>query len=205
MKLTDTHLIILAKAAQRDDRAVEFASDTDGAAAGKIAAKLLKARLIEEISARSGMPVWRQAEDGPLALRITDAGLKAINVDSEANAAAGAAAVGAAPGAKPSRRRSKAASEAGGGSEIRTGGAAQPKPRETKLDKVTAMLSRDGGATIQQLIKATGWLSHTTRAVLTGLRKRGHVIEREAAKGEPTVYRITGQVAGEGAQATQAA
>ena len=40
------------------------------------------------------------------------------------------------------------------------------------------MLSAEQGATIEALIAATGWLPHTTRAVLTGLRKRGYAIER---------------------------
>ena len=38
------------------------------------------------------------------------------------------------------------------------------------------MLERDHGATIEELIAATGWLAHTTRAALTGLRKRGYAV-----------------------------
>ena len=34
------------------------------------------------------------------------------------------------------------------------------------------------GATLDALVNATGWLPHTTRAVLTGLRKRGFEIDR---------------------------
>jgi hypothetical protein len=43
------------------------------------------------------------------------------------------------------------------------------------------------------MMDATGWLPHTTRAVLTGLRKRGMKIEREADADKPTVYRIVGR------------
>ena len=39
-------------------------------------------------------------------------------------------------------------------------------------------------ATIDQLAAAMGWLPHTTRAALTGLRKRGFGIERREEKGE---------------------
>jgi hypothetical protein len=39
-------------------------------------------------------------------------------------------------------------------------------------------LKQQGGVTIDELAKATGWLPHTTRAALTGLRKRGVCIER---------------------------
>jgi Protein of unknown function (DUF3489) len=36
------------------------------------------------------------------------------------------------------------------------------------------LLQRDYGATLEELIAATDWLPHTTRAALTGLRKRGY-------------------------------
>ncbi len=36
---------------------------------------------------------------------------------------------------------------------------------------------------------ATGWLPHTTRAALTGLRKRGYAVNREVADGG-SVYRV---------------
>ncbi|UAK25639.1 DUF3489 domain-containing protein [Sphingomonas nostoxanthinifaciens] len=40
------------------------------------------------------------------------------------------------------------------------------------------LLRRDAGATLTELITATAWLPHSTRAALTGLRKKGHAIER---------------------------
>jgi Protein of unknown function (DUF3489) len=43
----------------------------------------------------------------------------------------------------------------------------------TKLSRVLELLQRDCGATLEELIAATDWLPHTTRAALTGLRKRG--------------------------------
>ncbi|MGJ3627123.1 DUF3489 domain-containing protein [Sphingomonas sp. MMS24-JH45] len=54
---------------------------------------------------------------------------------------------------------------------------AAPKPAKsaTKTDAVLALLRRAEGATLADLIAATGWLPHTTRAALTGLRKKGHV------------------------------
>jgi hypothetical protein len=59
------------------------------------------------------------------------------------------------------------------------------------LGLIIKMLSTAEGATIATLMDATGWLSHTTRAALTGLRKRGFVIERRRGEGAvaPT-YRI---------------
>ncbi len=41
------------------------------------------------------------------------------------------------------------------------------------------LLRRADGATIVDLTQATGWLAHTTRAAITGLRKRGYAVTRE--------------------------
>lgn len=54
------------------------------------------------------------------------------------------------------------------------------------------MLTRDTGATIGQITDATGWLPHSARAALTGLRKKGHSIARTSADGT-TTYRIVGR------------
>jgi uncharacterized protein DUF3489 len=51
----------------------------------------------------------------------------------------------------------------------------------SKLARVIALLERDHGATIAELIAATGWLAHTTRAALTGLRKRGFAVAIDQA------------------------
>lgn len=58
---------------------------------------------------------------------------------------------------------------------------AQPVPVQpvpTKIAMVLDMLRQDGGVTLDTLTATTGWLPHTTRAALTGLRKKGHVILR---------------------------
>lgn len=62
-------------------------------------------------------------------------------------------------------------------------------PRETKIGKVVAMLERKDGATLDEMVEATGWLPHTTRAALTGLKKKGHTIERDK-RGDKASYRI---------------
>jgi DNA-binding MarR family transcriptional regulator len=48
----------------------------------------------------------------------------------------------------------------------------------TKSASVLTLLQREVGATLAELIEATGWKAHTTRAALTGLRKKGHAIQR---------------------------
>lgn len=65
-----------------------------------------------------------------------------------------------------------------------------PAPRTTtKSELVLSLLRRGEGATLAELIEATGWLPHTTRAALTGVRKKGHAIEK-SKRGEETCYRI---------------
>ena len=64
------------------------------------------------------------------------------------------------------------------------------QPRETKIGKVVKLLKRKNGATIEQIVEATGWQSHTVRAALTGLKKKGHLIERETSE-RGSRYRIT--------------
>ena len=69
-----------------------------------------------------------------------------------------------------------------------------PKRMQTKTDKVRAMLARPQGASLEAICKATGWQQHSARAVLSGLRKSGHTVERETPAGSKTgaaVYRIT--------------
>lgn len=64
-----------------------------------------------------------------------------------------------------------------------------PRAKSSKLSCVVALLQRDHGATLAELVAATGWLPHTTRAVLTGLRKKGHVLDKTKREGM-TCYSI---------------
>lgn len=65
-------------------------------------------------------------------------------------------------------------------------------PPRSKIEQVLELLGRAEGATIDQLVETTGWLPHTTRAALTGLKKKGHVVESLKPSDGPRVYRITG-------------
>ena len=60
----------------------------------------------------------------------------------------------------------------------------------SKIERVVELLRRADGATLAELVEATGWLPHTTRAALTGLRKKGDIIERYK-RDDATCYRIT--------------
>src|SRR5438876_6450671 len=82
MKLTDTQLVLLSAASQREDGGIELAPNLKGGAAHRVVGKLLTEGLVEEIPARGALPVWRRDDEkGALAPRITQRGLAAIQVD----------------------------------------------------------------------------------------------------------------------------
>lgn len=60
----------------------------------------------------------------------------------------------------------------------------------TKTATVLGLLTRAEGASLEQMVQATGWLPHTTRAALTGLKKKGHELTNIKADGVRT-YRVT--------------
>src|SRR5580704_15656478 len=81
-KLTDTQLVTLSAASQRQDRGILLPAHLKGGVAKNLVAKLTGLGLIEEIHARGDLPIWRRDEDNqPMALRITKRGLKAIAVE----------------------------------------------------------------------------------------------------------------------------
>ncbi len=63
--------------------------------------------------------------------------------------------------------------------------------RPTKTVIVTKLLSRPRGASLGDITEVTGWQSHSIRAFLTGLRKKGVSLEREQRKDGATSYRIS--------------
>lgn len=67
-------------------------------------------------------------------------------------------------------------------------------PRINKSDLVVTLLKRDGGTTLDEMVAATSWLPHTTRAALTGLKKKGHQVVSEKADGVRR-YRIESSAA----------
>lgn len=67
---------------------------------------------------------------------------------------------------------------------------ASPQPLR-KTDRLIAMLRAEQGASIEEISTELGWLPHSTRAALTGLRKAGHDIERLKLDDGPSRYRIS--------------
>jgi hypothetical protein len=71
---------------------------------------------------------------------------------------------------------------------------AQPPkgPRVTKQQIMIDMLSRPEGATIEELVEATSWLSHTCRGAMSGALKKklGLTITSEKEDQRGRVYRL---------------
>lgn len=67
--------------------------------------------------------------------------------------------------------------------------AAKPPPRsatpepKTKNQQIIELLSRDGGATLEEMSALASWLPHSTRSFITGLKKKGHIIESDKVDG----------------------
>lgn len=76
--------------------------------------------------------------------------------------------------------------------DIRTPAPAIPiAKQQTKASLVEGLLRQDAGASLADLCQATGWLPHTCRAFLTGLRKKGRELERDKREDSTTIYKMT--------------
>jgi hypothetical protein len=87
------------------------------------------------------------------------------------------------------RRRTRRASDSGKRDAGRAGAVTTAEARPTKQAAILNLLRRAKGASIGDLTSAIGWQAHSVRAALTGLRKRGHDIERSVESGASR-YRI---------------
>ena len=185
VKLTDAQLVMMSAAAQREDRCLAAPETMKGAVVNKAGAKLVKLGFAREIRAKPGVPLWRRDETGrSFALKLTAAGLKAIAVDEEPQDVI-----------KPGEASPQLLPEAKNGVRQDDVGRHAPTaaPRDgSKLALLIDLLRRADGATIVDLTQTTGWLAHTTRAAITGLRKRGYAVTRERSDAGESVYRISG-------------
>ncbi len=190
-KLSDTQLVILSAAAQREDRNVlPLPGSLRGGAATKVVGALLKRGLVAETTTDSQTKadaalnrIWRNDEDGrAILLHITDAGLAAIGVEPESGDSAPTGA-DEAPSAEPPKDAPAEADPAPKARTPRTG---------TKQAKLIEMLRAEGGATIDEIVAETGWQAHTVRGAMSGALKKklGLDVTSEKIEGRGRVYSL---------------
>jgi hypothetical protein len=191
-KLSDTQAIILSAAARRPDgNVLPLPGSLRGGAATKVMAALLSRGLIREHVVDSPRKadaamntIWRNEPDGRgVLLLVTTAGLDAIGIEPSPDRADKVAA-GPAP-----KKRGRSRKTAPACADV------TPAPRTrdgTKQAQLIAMLRRREGATIAQIIEATGWRPHTVRGVFAGALKKklGLNVTSEKVEGEERVYRL---------------
>lgn len=186
-ELTDAQLILLSAASQRDDGIIPIHERLKGAVATSVGERLLALGLAMEQPTSPGQPVWRETVDGERwTLVIAAAGLAAIGVgESEVDGAGEARpSSDSADAGEPALNESAQATE-------------RPARRGSKKALVIERLRQPEGASLDDIAGLTGWLAHTIRAFLTGLRKAGMAVETIRRTGEPTRYRL---MEGQGAE-----
>jgi hypothetical protein len=188
-KLTDTQTIILSRAATRPGNlAMPLPEGLHGAAAKMAVTRMITNGWLEEVEAnlRRREPLWRETGDGHGSTLIaTEAGLEAIGIEPVvANAVASArkAKVELITGPKDAPEASPNPST--------------PKPvtirAGTKQAQIIALLQRPEGASIGEIVEATGWLAHSARGMISGGLKKKLALPITSVKeqGRGSVYRI---------------
>jgi Protein of unknown function (DUF3489) len=166
IQLSDTQAVILSAACAREDGMVfPVSTNLKGGAVGNVCKSLLKKGLIEEVAATDLNTVWRHDEErGPITLRATPLAYSELGITDELETTA------------PSENQPTTQAR-------RTG---------TKQARLIDLLRRPEGATIEQMVEATGWRAHTVRGAMAGaLKKRlGLTITSEKVEGRSRVYRV---------------
>ncbi len=185
-RLTDTQSIILSRAATRPGNlAMPLPDGLHGAAAQKAVAAMIKRGWLEEVDAdlRRGEPLWRETGDGHgTTLIATEAGLEAIGIEPvAANAVASVRKAKPQPDATPAPTTE--ANDTPKPVAIRAG---------TKQAQIIALLQRPEGASVAEIVEATGWLAHSARGLISGaLKKKLNLpITAEKVAGRGTVYKL---------------
>lgn len=181
---SDTQSLILSRAATRPGNlALPLPERLVGAAAKMVVGKMIARGWLDEVEAnlRRGEPMWRETGDGHgTTLIATEAGLEAIGIEPLATSAV-ANVRKARPKAEPAESPDDTATAKP--VAIRAG---------TKQAQIIAMLQRPEGATVAEMVEATGWLAHTVRGSISGALKKklGLPIAAEKVERRGTVYKL---------------
>ena len=174
-KLTETQTIILTAGAQRPDNiALPLPKGLAGAAAKMAVTKMIDRGWLQEVDAnlRRGEPLWRETGDGHgTTLVVTDAGLLAIGIE-------------------PVAAKTEAAIHE---NAVDTPVTKFSTPRTgTKQAMLITLLRAPDGATMDEIVAATGWLAHTARGAMSGAlgKKLGMVVISEKDTTRGRVYRL---------------
>ncbi|MEO6014736.1 MAG: DUF3489 domain-containing protein [Devosia sp.] len=190
-KLTDTHRTILAAAGARESSLVlpiPKSLKLNAANAEPILRVLLEGGLIVEQAAEDGAPVWRRDDSGQnVTLVATPTGLKAVGIEATDEEAKPAA-------TKTSSKKAKAQKVAAPAKSTpsQKGKAPTPKAQPTKLAILITALRTKKGATISDLMEATGWQAHSVRGAISGALKKKQQLDVTSTliEGRGRVYRI---------------
>jgi hypothetical protein len=188
-KLTDTQTIVLSRAATRPGNlAMPLPDGLHGAAAQKAVSAMITRGWLEEVEAdlRRGEPLWRETGDGHgTTLIATEAGLAAIGIEP----------VVATTMSNLRKAKLELAPELKDASAAQTD-PATPKPvvlrAGTKQAQIIALLQRPEGASIGEIVAATGWMAHSARGLISGglKKKLGLPITAEKVDQRGTVYKL---------------
>ena len=190
-KLSDTQLVILSTAARRKDGAVlpfPRSLKVNKAAATTVLKSLLKKGLVAERPAAADEAHWRETRDGGrTALVITEVGLQAIGVEVDRKTSKQSSSTKA----QPKQRRRRAERKPSGAKPNGKTSPAAARPG-TKQALLIDLLKRKKGATIEEIVKATGWQPHSIRGAISGTLKKklGLVVTSERIGDRGRVYQI---------------
>lgn len=196
MKLSDTQLVVLSAACQRPERNVlPLPESLKGGAAHKVIGSLLGNGLVEEVAAMPGAPIWRIAADGAkVALVTTAAAFQALGIEPEVSASGEQA--NAAPHAAAQAGSAESGTDDAESQEGPRSGEVEARPRKSRANskqaQLIAMLQKPDGASLDEIVAATGWQAHTVRGAIAGALKKklGLSVTSEKIEGRGRVYRL---------------
>ncbi len=185
--LTDAQRVVLSHASMQADGAVlplPRSTRLNSGAVGVLLHSLLKQAFVRERPAGRDDISWREIDGGDrVTLVISDEGCEAIGVDV----------IGTGPAKDIEQLALPAPVAASALPSPARASTAEPKAG-TKLAILIDELSRPGGATIDDLIVATGWQAHSIRGAMSGALKkdRGLIVTSEKLDDRGRVYRLAG-------------